>query len=184
MTSYAPERHHRRSLRLRGYDYTQGGLYFVTICTHAKACIFGEIVDGTVHLSASGQIVAEEWERTAELRPQVALDAFIVMPNHPHGILTLIDVDAAGRALPIQQSRMAGVTPPGPTAGSVSAIIGQFKAASARRINAVRHTPGTAVWQRNFHDHIIRHDRALEQIRAYIADNPAIWEADQLHMPS
>jgi REP element-mobilizing transposase RayT len=80
---------HRRSIRLRGYDYTQAGAYFVTICTQDRACLFGEIIDGQMRLNAPGQIVHDEWLRTGALRPNVELDAFVVMPNHFHGIIVL-----------------------------------------------------------------------------------------------
>ena len=177
-----PERQRRRSLRLRGYDYTQAGLYFVTICAQDRACLFGEVVDGEVRLSAAGEVVAEEWARTAEIRPSVLLDAFVIMPNHLHGIVALVDVDADGAMLPPRPGAAEDWgSPRGPAAGSLSAIVGQFKAVTTKRVNALRETPGAVVWQRGFHDHIIRHERALAQIRDYMADNPGRWEDDRLH---
>lgn len=90
---YDPEKHHRRSIRLKGYDYTQAGAYFVTICTHERECLFGEVINGQVRLSRWGEIVYEEWFRTAELRPYVRLypDEFVVMPNHVHGIIWIVE---------------------------------------------------------------------------------------------
>jgi putative transposase len=88
---YNPEIHHRRSIRLRGYDYSQAGAYFLTICTFQRTCLFGENSDGTVKLSDIGKIAEEEWIKTAEVRKYVELDAFVVMPNHVHGILVIGD---------------------------------------------------------------------------------------------
>ncbi len=79
----------RRSIRLRGYDYSQPGAYFITICTETRKCLFGEISDGGILLSAFGRIVDEEWHRTIQIRPTVVLDAFSIMPNHVHGIIVL-----------------------------------------------------------------------------------------------
>src|SRR3970282_109225 len=88
---YNPEKHHRRSIRLGGYDYGQSGAYFVTICTKNRECLFGEIVDGKMRLNHSGQIVQEEWSRTSIVRPDVELDAFVIMPNHVHGIICFVE---------------------------------------------------------------------------------------------
>jgi putative transposase len=179
---FDPERRRRASLRLQGYDYTQAGLYFVTICVQDRVCLFGDVVDGEMRLSKAGEVVAEEWARTAEIRPTVVLDAFVIMPNHLHGIVMLVDVDADGRILPPRPVvERTGMSPRGPVAGSLSAIVGQFKAVTTKGVNAERNMPGVPVWQRGFHDQIIRHERALARIRDYVADNPALWDADRLH---
>ena len=88
---FDPERHRRRSMRLKGYDYSQAGAYFVTICTQGRACLFGEVVDGEMRLNDAGRMVVAEWERLPALFPNVVLDAFVVMPNHIHGIVILTD---------------------------------------------------------------------------------------------
>jgi REP element-mobilizing transposase RayT len=95
---YDPTRHHRRSIRLKGYDYSQAGAYFITICTQDRAGLFGEIVDGEMRLNEYGQIVRDEWFHTAVVRPCVVLypDEFVVMPNHVHGIIWIVDTDADG----------------------------------------------------------------------------------------
>ncbi len=92
-------RHHRRSIRLRNYDYTQCGAYFVTICTEERRCIFGQVVGGEMVVNEWGQIVAEEWEQTAIIRPNVELDAFVVMPNHVHAIIVIADDGRGGRGM-------------------------------------------------------------------------------------
>ena len=84
---YDPEKHHRRSIRLKGYDYAQEGVYFVTVCTQDRACLFGAVADGEMQLNNSGQIAKTAWDDLPARFPSVRLDAFIVMPNHVHGII-------------------------------------------------------------------------------------------------
>ena len=179
---YDPQRHHRRSIRLPGYDYTQPGAYFITIVTHQRMPLFGEIVDGEMRLNEYGQIVHAEWFQAAVVRPYVVLhrDEFVVMPNHVHGIIWIVDV--GGGATRVGATRRVAPTPippRGPNAGSIGAIIGQFKSITAKRINALRDTPGAPVWQRNDYEHIIRDDHALARIRDYIQSNPQRWADDQ-----
>ncbi|MDT7942737.1 MAG: transposase, partial [Bacteroidota bacterium] len=87
--AYDPEKHHRRNIRLKGYDYTQPGAYFIAICTHGRECLFGEIIDGEMHLNEAGQIVVQTWQDLPNHGPSVQLDAFVVMPNHVHGIIII-----------------------------------------------------------------------------------------------
>lgn len=184
---YDPQRHHRRSIRLPGYDYTQTGGYFITIVTHERASLFGEVVNGAMRLNAWGEIVRAEWLRTAVVRPYVVVDAdeFVVMPNHVHGIIWIVGDDGGVGATRVGATRVgatqrvAPTSPRGPASGSIGAIIGQFKSITAKRINALRNTPGAPVWQRNYYEHIIRNEAEWQRIRQYIQDNPARWEADR-----
>lgn len=170
-----PSTHHRRSLRLNGYDYAQAGAYFVTICTQNRACLFGEVVDGKMRLNVFGEIAREEWFRTGQIRPNVELDAFVIMPNHIHGIIVIRgNVGATRRVAPTKH-------PAGPVSGSIGAIVGQFKSITAKRINELRGTPRVPVWQRNYHERIIRDEPALARIREYIANNPRQWTLDRLN---
>jgi len=89
--AYDPEKHHRRNIRLKGYDYTQPGAYFIAICTHGRECLFGEIIDGEMHLNEAGQIVVQTWQDLPNHGPSVQLDAFVVMPNHVHGIIIITE---------------------------------------------------------------------------------------------
>jgi putative transposase len=160
-------RRHRNSLRLHGWDYRTPTVYFVTIVTHARAQFLGTVRDEVVKLSPLGNLAEEEWIRSAGRRPGTELDLFVVMPNHLHGIVWL---DPPGES----------VTPgPGPAPGSLSAFIGGFKAASSRRIKQVISLPLGRVWQRNYHDRVIRNDKELEALRAYIDDNPRRWSEDR-----
>ena len=187
--TYDPRKHHRRSIRLKGYDYTQAGAYFVTIMTHDRECLFGEVVDGQMRLNPFGEIVREEWFRTAVVRPYVMLapDEFVVMPNHIHGIIWI----TGGRGDPVGRPYDPVGRPHdndrddqrshGPAAGSVGAIIGQIKSIAAKRINALRGTPAAPVWGRNYYEHIIRYETSLNRIRRYIAANPSQWAEDHEH---
>jgi REP element-mobilizing transposase RayT len=178
-------RHHRRSIRLRGYDYTQPGAYFVTICTQERACWFGEIVDGEMRLNALEEIVREEWFKSADVRPNVVLRRyeFVAMPNHIYGIMWIVgDDDAVVVGARVGAQRRCAPTDNIPTnviPGSLGAIIRAFKSAATKRINAQRGTPGAPVWQRNYYEHIVRDEESLNRIRQYILDNPLRWAYDR-----
>ena len=185
---YDPDRHHRRSVRLPEYDYSLGGSYFITICAHARKCLFGAVVDGEMRLSALGEIVGEEWKRSGDVRHELTMDAFVVMPNHVHGIVTITDeTDAVGAsgarpgrgAGAIAANRATAGRPYGPPRKSVSAFVAGFKSSATRRINALRGTQGALVWQRNYYEHIVRDEDDYNRIVAYIEDNPRRWADDE-----
>ena len=256
---YNPRIHHRRSIRFKVHDYTQPAAYFVTLCTHERAHLFGQVVDGAMQLNECGEIVRAEWFQTAVVRPYVVLnpDEFVVMPNHIHGIIWIVGNDngddgidngsdarddgcggdtprddgdgrrdggdrsrdgSDGRrdggdgrcddgdgrrdgtvgaqrrcaptccapttfppgATPTSTGRATrGATPTNVVPGSLGAIVRSFKSVVTRRINIMRNTPGAPVWQRNYYEHIIRTDRALNAIRRYVADNPRRWHLDR-----
>jgi REP element-mobilizing transposase RayT len=159
----------RRSIRLKGYDYTQTGGYFVTICTENRKPILGEIINGSTQLNVSGSIVASTWRWLPEQYPHVKLDAWVVMPNHFHGILFLSNDLPGG-------SRTA------PTKGkSLGRLIGAFKTVSTKRINEIQGTHARPFWQRNYYEHVIRNETDLEEIREYIQHNPLKWLEDENH---
>jgi putative transposase len=188
---YDPQKHHRRSVRLKDYDYAQQGAYFVTICTEGMKCSFGVVdINGEMNLNQHGIIVRQEWERVGLLRRYVELDAFVVMPNHVHGIIFIID-DSAAQVAQVRRTPVASVgetlasplslSPQGPASKSLSAIIGGFKSAATREINRIRHAQGRNVWQRSFHDVIIRNEKMLNMLRQYIDSNPARWANDRYY---
>jgi REP element-mobilizing transposase RayT len=182
---YDPFKHHRRSIRLRGYDYTQAGVYFCTIVTRSRECLFGDVVDSEMRVNALGQMVAECWDALPAHFANVELDAFVITPNHVHGIIVIagdgdtVHVGAqdvrATHASPLRDPER----PRGPKRKSVGAIIGSFKSAATKRINEMRATAGAPVWHRNYHEHIIRNEKSLHAIRDYIAGNPANWVSDE-----
>ena len=182
MSRYDPQKHHRSSIRLRGWDYRSAGAYFVTVVVHHRVCLFGEIINDRTRLNEFGQIVEQEWIHTGELRTNVILDEYVIMPNHFHGILIIHD-DAVGPGRPVGATRRVAPTvtaehPKGPPSGSLGAIVGQFKSICTKRINRVRQTPGAAVWQRNYYERILRNNRELNAVRRYIHHNPINWNAD------
>lgn len=198
--------HRRRSIRLKGHDYAGGGVYFVTIVTQGRACLFGDVVEGAVRLNRYGESVREEWEGSAQIRPEIRLDAYVIMPNHVHGIV-VINADGSPAA---SDGARAGAGADGVVAHGVGRHVGAhhvgehavgahgraplrglarpprslgsfvagFKSAAAKRINQMRGTPGAAVWQRNFYEHVIRNDEDLNRLRQYIQDNPLRWAED------
>ena len=179
---YNPKKHKRTSIRLEGHDYRLPGAYFVTVCTKDRICLFGKVANGCMVTNRFGQMVAEEWHRTATLRENVVLDAFVVMPNHVHGIVGITEKVAKSggsrdmaRHVPTDGTRAFSK----PLAGVLSTIVGAFKSAVTRRINRIRDTPGETVWQTRFHDHIVRNRRSLNRIRQYIRENPARWAQDR-----
>ena len=198
--------HHRRSIRLRDYDYSQSGAYFVTICTWDRECLFGEIVDEVMVLNDVGNIARDEWLKTAEVREEIDLDEFVVMPNHVHGIIMITGPrrgDPVGRPVltvgrPISpvgrpvthhdgDPDIGGdgnrathrVAPTGPGARTIGAIIGQYKSIVTKNINVIRNNPGGSVWQRGYFERVIRDDRELAAIREYIVNNPVRWSLDK-----
>lgn len=169
-----PQRPHRRSIRLEGYNYSHPGAYFVTLCAYNRECIFGEIRSEEIHLSPYGMIVYEEWLRSPDLRAEIVLDEFAIMPNHVHGIV-FIQQGATGQS-PLPMT--TGEARSGPVKKSLGAFIGGFKSSVTGRINEMRGLPEIAVWQRNYHEHIIRDDAALHRIRLYIQQNVQRWPLD------
>ncbi len=177
---YDPQKHQRRSIRLKGYDYSQEGVYFVTICTYNGVLLFE---DEAIRTIAEGC-----WLEIPDHFTTVELDEWVVMPNHLHGILAIVDdgrgtacrtpsgIDRRGDRLgrPYTPNR-----PHGPAPGSIGAIVGQFKSIATKRINAFRGIPGALVWQRNYYEHVIRNEDELNRLRQYILDNPVQWEMDE-----
>jgi REP element-mobilizing transposase RayT len=154
----------RRSIRLKDYDYSHEGAYFETICTQNKVSVFGEVMNCEMRLNKFGTIINECWAE---------IDAFVVMPNHVHGIVTIVGIcrGTACRAPTEQFGR--------PTPSSLPTIIRSFKSAVTKRTNALRNNPGHRLWPRNYYEHVIRNEHDLNDIRQYILDNPVKWGMDE-----
>lgn len=208
--------HRRRSIRLQRYDYSCAGVYFITFCTHNRLCLFGDIVDGQMYLNDAGRIVVDEWTKTPEIRNEIILDKWVVMPNHFHGIMIITNdtfrngTDTPGCIIPTLQGRSGGladqgsqvglvfqkgasgysgkgdrrVAPTGPKPRSIGAIMAGYKSAVTKRINEMCQTPGMALWQRNYWEHVIRDESEMNSLRQYVQNNPAQWESDKLYQPS
>jgi REP element-mobilizing transposase RayT len=196
----------RRSIRLKDHDYTKAGAYFVTLCTHERACLFGAVAGGEMRLNEYGRKAADCWLWLAERYPYVRLDEWVVMPNHLHGIIVIMDDHAGGGRGGSDGGRGGSRTAPtgprdiptgphdgpmGPPSGAgdlrigsakrkpLGRLIGAFKTVSTKHVNDIRSTPGAKLWQRNYYEHIIRDDPSLHRIREYIANNPLRWTLDR-----
>jgi REP element-mobilizing transposase RayT len=176
---YNPDIHRRRSIRLKGYDYSQAGMYFVTICVQNRECLFGEIIDGEMILNKYGKIVQMVWEALPQHYPHVQLGEFVGMPNHIHGIIVITGSAIVGAGL------KPALTKPAPTIlHGLSEIVRALKTFSARKINKLRNTAGIPVWQRNYYDHIIRNNDSYLNIANYIITNPEKWTDDKFFNPN
>src|SRR4030042_4816166 len=190
MTMFDPKIHHRRSIRLKNYDYSKPGAYFITLCTHRRECILGDIVDGNIQLNQFGEIVREEWLRTEQIRPEITMDEFMVMPNHMHGIIMIRNdipnksvgayINAPGDRTHLHTpwDRAHRRTPLRREPKTLGSIIAGFKSVVTHRINSLRKIPLTPIWQRNYYEHVIRDEDNLNRIRQYIIDNPSKWDED------
>ena len=182
---YDPDIHHRRSIRLPGYDYAQPGAYFVTICTHQRECVLGDIVNGHMELNELGDIVARFWLQVPVRFPSVIVDACVTMPNHGHATIIITDTRRGVVATPdpTRADNDAGQgreTQPlrNPTLGQIVAF---YKYQTTKAINQMRDTAGVRFWQRNYWEHVIRNEAEMQRIREYIETNPSRWNDDQLH---
>jgi putative transposase len=184
--------HHRKSIRLSGYDYSDPGVYFLTITTYQRLEIFGKFTDSGLKLNSLGEIAHEEWLITPNIRHEITLDEFVIMPDHMHAILFINEivnfqsngdisfyVGAHGRAplqdpdqMPLQEQQNSRLYRPPRSLGS---LVAGYKSKVTSRINALRSTPGEPVWQRNYYEHIVRSEKELDDIRLYIQGNPETW---------
>jgi REP element-mobilizing transposase RayT len=170
----------RRSIRWRGYDYWSRGIYFVTICAFERRTIFGSISSGVLIPSQAGRIVSEHWFDLPSHHVGLELDAFVVMPNHIHGILILNSLKINSLANPSGGNTGvgAGLRPARRNSG-VPGIIRAFKTFSALKINSVRGATGNPVWQRNYFERVVRDGKEMEKVQRYVLENPARWEFDR-----
>ncbi|MEP2447007.1 MAG: transposase [Balneola sp.] len=178
----------RRSMRLQGYDYSSPGFYFITICTNQKECLFGDVINGEMHMNECGVVAHNEWFKTELIRDNVRLDEFVVMPNHVHGIIEIIDknpIVGANRDSPLRNKiginnsfyKSKFESP----SNNIGAIIRGYKSSVTKQINLIRKTPGTKILQRGYYDHIIRNEESLFYIREYIKNNPKNWNKDRFY---
>jgi len=194
MNKYNPNIHHRRSIRLKGYDYSQAGAYFITICCKDRICRFGDVVENEMILNEFGQIAYDEWIKTPQLRKNVELDVFVVMPNHIHGIIVLNDMgrgelhspdnidiivsyDITNENAPNQKGEYN--SPLRSPSNNIGAIVRGYKSTVTKQINLLNDCD--SVWQHNYHEHIIRNEQSYQTISNYIINNPAKWNDDKFY---
>ncbi len=185
MTVFDPQKHHRRSIRLAGYDYTQAGVYFVTIVTQGRECLFGQVVNGEMVLNQYGKIADECWRAIPEHFPNADLGTHVVMPNHGHGIILIRedasrndvgDVGAQQCCAPTPICEHANPHKINVKPGSLGAIVRSFKSAVSYRINKEYNVTG--IWQRNYYERIIHNEREMNAIWNYVENNPFSWADD------
>ena len=199
MVKYDPNIHHRRSIRLKGYDYSRPGLYFVTIVTQNRRKLFGEIKNGKMILNDAGKMVENEWLKLPERFQNIRLHQYIVMPNHFHAILEITAPDNGGESLgqPLGQPRGIAPTdtptesPTGnPTENQKRKTLGDMMGAfqsivTNEYIRGVKNKNwerfDRKLWQRNYWEHIIRDKRSFDKISEYIKNNPKKWDDDRLY---
>ena len=184
----ALDRRHRRSIRLKGYDYSLAGAYFVTISTQDRRCVFGDVVAGVMRLNDAGRTVSTEWDTLPAQFPGIDLDAFVVMPNHIHGIIIFATRVSVGAPLVGAQDVASNRTIDNRATTRVAPTLGDVVGAFKSRVT-VEYTRGVktkgwpafrrCLWQRNCYEHIIRNEASLNHIQQYILDNPARWAFDR-----
>ena len=171
----------RKTIRLKGYDYTHAAAYFVTICTRHRECYFGDIINGEMKLSVMGRIADQCWNDILNHFTNVQLDEYRVMPNHVHGIIMITNAEANDQPVGARHVvslhndepiRKFGPLPP----KSLHTIVGSYKSAVTKLIHRSGHP---FAWQSRFHEHIIRNQKELDRIRQYIYDNAAKWDLDK-----
>jgi REP element-mobilizing transposase RayT len=188
--------HHRRSMRLKNHDYSQAGLYFITICVRNRECLFGEIVNGKMQLSPLGIIANVLWHEIKNHTKNVDLGEFTIMPNHIHGIITFYGDNGdnndngvgARHALPLRRRQTKRAEQMEQSISSrfqnqgkntVSSVIGSYKSAVSKHA----HQLGLAFsWQRNYYEHIIRNEQSHQNISNYIIHNPEKWQEDKFYV--
>ena len=202
---YNPEQHHRRSIRLKEYDYAAEGLYFVTICAHEYRPMFGTVIGGTMHLNDAGQMVEKEYHHLMDIYPEIICHEYTVMPNHFHAIIQISDETVGSQnengdrrgipcGCPTENRVIEGTHKGSPYITHSQAhrhtlgdIIGAFKSMTTNGyIHGVKQFGWTPfnkhLWQRNYYEHIIRDQLSFEEIVAYIIENPIHWKNDKLYI--
>jgi len=168
---------HRKNIRLEDYDYASPGHYFVTIISHERKNIFGEIIDGEMNLNQAGKIVEQTWRDIPKHFPNTSCEIFVVMPNHIHGIINIIDDEIVGARHKVSRDEDSA-SPLQMETQPMGVIVRSFKSAVTKSAHDLELFDGVKIWQRNYYEHIIRDEDDYQQIADYIAANPINWEFD------
>ena len=171
----------RRSVRLKGYDYAGPGSIFFTMCTEGRVLRFGEVRDKVMCLNVQGEIVQAEWHETLRIRSAIVAHAFVIMPNHFHGLIT-IDPDRSAQAAPMPDSGEPIALHAHKRPRSMSTLATGFKGAVSKTSARAGFVSGDDLWQRSFHEHVVRDQQAFETIKRYIETNPGKWEEDTFYV--
>lgn len=158
----------RRSMRLKKYDYSQSGSYYITLCVKNRLCLFGEIRNQEMQLNDLGKTITQCWDWLQQQYKYVHVAEYIVMPDHTHAIIAINAYPGGSRTAPTDHGRSK----------SLGRLVGAFKTVSTKKINALRQTPGFDLWQRNYYEHVVRDETELHELRRYIRENPIKWDID------
>lgn len=170
--------HYRKSVRLKEYDYSKGGYYFVTICTFNRMNLFGKVNNQKIELNQFGKIIEEELIKSPIVRKEIKIDYYSIMPNHLHCIVIIEEEYRKGER-PFAPTLNASLFKLKPR--TLASFISGFKSVSTKKVNEIRKTPGEKVWHRNYYEHVIRNEKDLYEIRKYIQNNPLEWEEDEYY---
>lgn len=155
-----------KNIRLKNFDYSQPGAYFITVCSFQRQNVFGNINSAEMSLNQYGEIVKSAWSQLPQHFPLMVCDSFVAMPNHIHCIIVLNGLMNAAQSTQTKTPELYN-------------IVRCLKIFSTREINALRNTPGATVWQRNYYERVIRNEDELNRIRTYIISNPMLWMHDK-----
>ena len=181
---FDPGKHRRRSIRLPNYDYSQSGAYYITIVTWHREYLFGDVVNGEMVLSKFGLVAKQQWENLPDRFPNITLGAFVIMPNHMHGVIVIMPGRGTAENLDYHDGEFSRHAPTHeqyqkPVKGSIPTIVRSYKSSVSYRINLMRGTQAIPVWQRNYYEHMIRNERDLQNKTDYIEANPMLWAEDE-----
>jgi REP element-mobilizing transposase RayT len=182
---YNPEIHHRRSIRLKGYDYSQSGYYFITICTQGRRCLFGEIEEDRMILNDAGKMIGHWWNELKNKYANIEIEEYVIMPNHCHGIINIVGT-TVGADLCVCPENDLGENADSPIRGRpINEMIQWFKTMTTneyiRNVKQNRWGPFDGkLWQRNYYEQIVHDEISLRHIREYIVNNPNQWQKDDL----
>ena len=175
---YNHDIHKRKSIRLKGYDYSRAGMYFITICTYNRDCLFGEIVNEEIILNEYGRIVEEEILKTAEIRKNIKIDKFVIMPNHIHLIIEII-TDDEKQILDKNRDIKEEIKILKSPSDNVGAVVRGIKSQVTANINKKRDSKGIPIWHKNYYENIIRNEEMYLKVAEYIENNPRLWKNDK-----
>jgi len=189
---YDPDIHHRRSIRLTGYDYSQCGYYFITVCTQGRRCLFGGIEKGRIILNDAGKMIGRWWNELKNKYANIEIDEYVIMPNHCHGIINIVGTVGADlgvchdNILDEQIKKGEGEHTDSPLQGRpIYKMVQWFKTMTTneyiRNVKQNHWEPFEGkLWQRNYYEQIVRDEISLRRIREYIINNPYQWQKDKL----
>ncbi|TCN65405.1 transposase [Acetobacteroides hydrogenigenes] len=187
--NYNPNIHHRQSIRLKGYDYSQAGLYFVTLCLYGRACLFGHIENAEMILNDSGRTAQQCWLDIPNHYPNVVLHEYVIMPNHVHGIVQIVDDGGYGECRGVCKGEIFFAPAVDPTdeqmvirgtSRTIGSMLRGFKIGVTKWMR--QNTNVQNIWQRNYYEHIIRNEQSYQNIAEYIVDNPVKWKDDKFYV--